>query len=71
VCDALAGLVYLHTECRRSFIHQNVKSSNILLTPEFEAKVADFGVTKLMGATDGTRVMTDNVMGTVGYLDPE
>jgi len=47
-----------------------VKSSNILLTPKYDAKVADFGLTKLMGAPEDTRVMT-KVMGTAGYLDPE
>ena len=65
-----AGLDYLHTGCSPSFIHRDVKSSNILLSAKFDAKVADFGLTKLMGETDDTKVLT-LVMGTAGYLDPE
>jgi len=67
MCDALAGLEYLHTACSPSFVHRDVKSSNILLTPKYEAKVADFGLTKLFGEAEGTRVMT-KVMGTTGIL---
>jgi len=65
-----AGLAYLHTGCSPSFIHRDVKSNNILLTSKLDAKVADFGMTKLMGEAEATRVITD-VMGTAGYLDPE
>ena len=68
--DNFAGLEYLHTGCSPSFIHRDVKSSNILLTNKHDAKVADFGMTRLMGETEDTKVMT-LVMGTAGYLDPE
>ena len=41
------GLVYLHHECLEWVIHCDVKPENILLTRDFEAKIADFGLAKL------------------------
>lgn len=66
--DAAQGLAYLHTGCGESIVHRDIKSTNILLTAKFGAKVADFGVTKLIG--DDSKVFT-LVKGTAGYLDPE
>lgn len=66
---AARGLAYLHEKCRDCIIHCDIKPDNILLDDEYNAKVADFGLAKLLGR-EFSRVLT-TIRGTRGYLAPE
>ncbi|RCV16858.1 hypothetical protein SETIT_3G172100v2 [Setaria italica] len=69
--ESAQGLEYLHKACSPAFVHRDVKTSNILLNANLEAKIADFGLLKAFRREDDTHVSTDRVVGTHGYLAPE
>ncbi|KAF7851920.1 hypothetical protein BT93_L1633 [Corymbia citriodora subsp. variegata] len=67
--DVARGMEYLHSLAHQSFIHRDLKSSNILLGDDYRAKVSDFGLVKL--APDGEKSVVTRLAGTFGYLAPE
>ncbi|KAL8153405.1 LOW QUALITY PROTEIN: hypothetical protein V2J09_011165 [Rumex salicifolius] len=65
----IAGLDYLHNGCRSPIVHRDVKTPNILLNENFQAKVVDFSISKMFPNLHNSYVLR-RVMGTPGYLDP-
>lgn len=63
------GLAYLHHDLLLPIIHRDIKSTNILLDEDFEPKVADFGVAKVLQERV-KESSTTVVAGTYGYLAP-
>jgi tRNA A-37 threonylcarbamoyl transferase component Bud32 len=66
ICSALQ---YAHDE---NIVHRDIKPENILINKKGQAKIADFGLVKLLGhEPDSNLTATQTVMGTTNYMAPE
>ena len=63
LADALA---YVHAQ---GIVHRDVKPSNILVTPDGEARLGDFGIARLLDAS--TLTLAGTTLGTAAYMAPE
>ncbi|KAH7444374.1 hypothetical protein KP509_02G076200 [Ceratopteris richardii] len=61
------GLCYLHHDCFPQIVHRDIKSNNILLDSNMDARLADFGVAKLVESNESMSM----IAGSYGYIAPE
>ncbi|XP_062111762.1 probable inactive receptor kinase At1g27190 [Humulus lupulus] len=69
---AAKGLAWLHHSCQPPYMHQNISSNVILLDYDFEARITDFGLARLVGTRDSNdSSFVNGDLGEFGYVAPE
>ena len=66
-----AAVDYLHNGCEKRVLHRDIKASNIMLDSDFNARLGDFGLARIIHCSDQTHHSTKAVAGTPGYMAPE
>lgn len=71
---AARGFAWLHHGCRPAISHQNVSSKAIFLDDDYEARMVDFGLARLMNSSGfhpNESSFVDGDLGEFGYVPPE
>ncbi|GLJ46718.1 hypothetical protein SUGI_0985000 [Cryptomeria japonica] len=68
---AAKGIAYLHEECSEPIAHCDIKPQNILLDSNFQPKVSDFGLSKIIGRSRHIQYQSITLRGSPGYMAPE
>ncbi|EOA36835.1 hypothetical protein CARUB_v10008631mg [Capsella rubella] len=69
---AAKGLAWLHHGCQPPYLHQFISSNVILLDDDFDARITDYGLARLVGSRDSNDSSFNNGdLGELGYVAPE
>lgn len=68
ILGVLSALEYSH---RAGIVHRDIKPANVMITPEGQVKVMDFGIARAIADSAATMTQTQAVIGTAQYLSPE
>ncbi|XP_054789633.1 probable inactive receptor kinase At1g27190 [Prosopis cineraria] len=69
---AARGLAWLHHACQPPYVHQNISSNIVLLDYDFEARITDFGLARLVVTRDpNDSSFVNGDLGEFGYVAPE
>ncbi|MCE0482477.1 Inactive LRR receptor-like serine/threonine-protein kinase bir2 [Datura stramonium] len=69
---AARGLAWLHHGCHPPILHQNICSNVIFLDEDFDARLMDFGLARLMKPSDANESsFVNGELGEFGYVAPE
>ncbi|CAN0917585.1 L-type lectin-domain containing receptor kinase IX.1 [Linum grandiflorum] len=69
VMGLASALLYLHHEWDQCVVHRDIKAANVMLDSNFNVKLGDFGLARLVDHELITK--TTKVAGTIGYMSPE
>lgn len=69
---AARGLAWLHHGCQPPYLHQNISSNVILVDDDYDARITDFGLARLVGSVDSNdSSFVNGDLGEFGYVAPE
>jgi serine/threonine protein kinase len=66
--QAASGLHHAHVN---GLVHRDVKPSNVMVLRDFSVKILDFGIARLMQATNSRLTQEGSIVGTMSYMSPE
>ncbi|KAM0979495.1 hypothetical protein ACFX13_015625 [Malus domestica] len=69
--DTARGIEYIHDHTKKRYVHRDIKTNNILLDQGLRAKVADFGLARLVERSNEEDILATRLVGTPGYIPPE
>ncbi|KAH7851397.1 hypothetical protein Vadar_011000 [Vaccinium darrowii] len=71
IVGVASALNYLHNEYDQRVVHRDIKASNIMLDSDFNARLGDFGLARVLDKEKNSYTGADGVAGTLGYIAPE